>query len=636
MPTLLDTAIQLSERGMAVVPIVKGQKRPTIKEWQSRRLSTDDLRALFAVADGTIGGIGVVTGALSDNRCVLDFDGEGWAAAFEYLTDCWPDMARTVTVTTGSGKRHLWIRVPDLPSDFTHQAYDRPDLHAVIDFRGNRTQAMVPPSIHPSGGVYEWTNDNREFITVPFAEISQWLHGWGGEQENRTGTTAGELQPGQRHDYLLKVAGSLRRQAMTAVEILPVLRAVNEKRCKPPKTDEELVHIANSVQKYPPAPQPPSPPAQAETQPVPRQRRSTKSVDLIAFLTQQGYAFRINECDDSLECNGQRMSEVMRAEVRAALRDAGYPKLLTAAEDAYLAEAGRHKYHPVRQYLDSLDYDGGVWIKTLADYFQNGQGVFPVYLRKWLIGACARAFTGCQNATLVLDGPQGIGKSHFVEWLCPIPGMYLDLGINPENKDDKITLISKWIWEVGELTSTIRRSDVDALKGFLSRQTVTVRPPYGHYDIVKPALACFIGTVNNSSGFLSDPTGSRRFWVCTLEGIGWAYIRLNKHDIWAEAMAAYRNGESWRLSGEEAQQASVINEQYEISDPVEAFLQKCFTITHSPTDWLPTVELLTTMQTAGLLGNTRSLSMGLSATMKRLGVDKARFNGQLGYRGVRS
>jgi hypothetical protein len=628
MQTLLDTALYLSDKGLAVVPIIKGQKRPALPEWQSHKRSRDDLQSIFENSNGTIGGIGVVTGHLSGNRCVLDFDGEGWAGAFDYLTDCWPDMAQTVTVKTGSGRRHLWIHIPDLPADFTHEEFARPDLNAVIDLRGNRTQAVVPPSLHPSGNRYEWANDNSDFIAVPFAEITRWLREWAGDKATRTGNGDGDLQPGMRHDYLLKVAGSLRRQGMTAVEMLPVLRSVNEQRCKPPKSDEELVHIANSVQKYKPA--------ALGAAPAPK-RPSTipKSADLIGFLTEHGYQFRMNECDDSLECNKQRMSDVLRAEVRAVLRDAGYRKHLLAAEDAYLAEAGRHKYHPVREYLDSLEWDGAAWIETLASYFTNAQGVFPVYLRKWLIGAVARAYEGCQNATLVLDGTQGIGKSHFVKWLCPIPGMYLDLGINPENKDHQIILISKWIWEVGELTSTIRRADVDALKGFLSREWVTVRPPYGHYDIVKPALACFIGTVNNSSGFLSDPTGSRRFWACTLEGIEWGYTGLNKHDVWAEAAAAYHNGEPWRLSADEAQRTRVINEQYEIGDPVEAFLQKCFTITSNPTDWVATVDLLTTMQEAGLQGNTRSNSMALAATMKRLGLDKSRWDNKMGYRGVR-
>ena len=433
MATLLDTALYLCDKGLAVVPIVKGQKRPTIGEWQSHKRDRDDLQSIFENSNGTIGGIGVVTGHLSGNFCcVLDFDNEGWAGAFDYLTDCWPEMARTVTVRTGSGKRHLWIHIPDLPEDFTHEEFARPDLKAVIDLRGNRTQTVVPPSLHPSGNRYEWANDNSDFVSVPFAEIIRWLREWAGDKATRTGPTNGDgdLQPGMRHDYLLKVAGSLRRQGMTAVEMLPVLRSVNEERCKPPKSDEELVHIANSVQKYKPA----APPEPAEPGAAPAQKRPStipKSTDLIAFLGEHGYQFRMNECDDSLECNKQRMSDVLRAEVRAVLRDAGYRKHLLAAEDAYLAEAGRHKYHPVREYLDSLEWDGAAWIETLASYFTNAQGVFPVYLRKWLIGAVARAYEGCQECNAGVGRHAGNRQVTFRQVAVPHPWHVPRLGYQP-------------------------------------------------------------------------------------------------------------------------------------------------------------------------------------------------------------
>ena len=101
--------------------------------------------------------------------------------------------------------------------------------------------------------------------------------------------------------------------------------------------------------------------------------------------------------------------------------------------------------------------------------------------------------------TLVLDGPQGIGKSFLVRWLCPKERYYIEGGINTEDKDSLIRLASKWIWEVGELQATTRKADREALKDFISRRDVTVRPAYGRYDIVKPALASFIVTINELS-----------------------------------------------------------------------------------------------------------------------------------------
>ena len=174
-------------------------------------------------------------------------------------------------------------------------------------------------------------------------------------------------------------------------------------------------------------------------------------------MTALGYTFRVNKCDDSLEVNGERMSDVTRAAIRSQLRDLGYGKYLAAAEDAVLAHAGTHAYHPVRDYLAGLTWDGQWHISRLAGHFQDSNQIFGAYLRHWLIGAVARADTGAQNAVLVLDGAQGIGKSLFARWLCPLPGMFLDGGIDPDSRDAAVLAMRSWIWEVSELGATTRR-----------------------------------------------------------------------------------------------------------------------------------------------------------------------------------
>ncbi len=114
--------------------------------------------------------------------------------------------------------------------------------------------------------------------------------------------------------------------------------------------------------------------------------------------------------------------------------------------------------------------------------------------------------------------------------------MFVDSGISPDEKDCSLLALRAWTWEISELGATTRRADVEALKAFLSREQFTVRPAYGHYEIVKPALASFIGTVNNSTGIFSDPTGSRRFWAMTITRLDWSYSEhMDVHEVWAEA-----------------------------------------------------------------------------------------------------
>ena len=387
----------------------------------------------------------------------------------------------------------------------------------------------------------------------------------------------------------------------------------------------------------PPAAQGPTGSAAATTPRIPSpRRREVKSTDLLDFLRAAGYVFRLNACDDSIEVNGERMTDLLRAEIRCRLRDAGYGKYLAAAEDAYHAHAKQRAYHPVREYLENLTWHGEPAIARLSACFADKHGVFPTYLRKWLIGAVARAFTGCQNTMLVLDGAQGLGKSEFARWLCPLPNLFSDSSINPDDKDDKLKAMQTWVWEVKELGSTIRRADVESLKSFLTCNVFSVRPAYGRHDVRKPGLASFIGTLNQSAGIFNDATGSRRFMTTTLTSIDWSYrAHLEPHQVWAEAHAAYRAGEAWVFSAAESARAQQINDEYYVADAVEDLLRKYFHVDPANRDrWMSSADILKILQDQGLHGTSRALAMNLSTTMSRLKCERIRQRNEWGYFGI--
>ena len=270
------------------------------------------------------------------------------------------------------------------------------------------------------------------------------------------------------------------------------------------------------------------------------QRKVYQTKDYIKALKKLGYTFRMRELDNRIELNGNPIEDHIENEIVNSMVDHGFQVQMTIRVISEVA--GKNKYHPIKNYLDSLTHDGGNYIEELASYFSDVYGMFPVWLRKWLIGAVAKVYEAAQNPMLVLDGPQGIGKSEFVRWLAsPLTEYYIESPINTNDKDCYIRLISNWIWEVSELGTTTRKSDYEALKAFLTTRKVTVRKPYGKGDIERPALASFIGTINNSSGIFSDPTGSRRFLTSRIPTIVWDYSKdLEPDQIWAEAMAAYK------------------------------------------------------------------------------------------------
>lgn len=173
--TLLDFALEYHDRGLAVVPIGKGKKSPVVKNWQTEKLDRAGLEYLFNNGHN-VNGLGVVTGQLSGNLVCLDFDGEGWQPAFEHFLHCWGELENAPIVETGSGKRHIYITIPDLPNDFTRKTFARGN--AAIELRGNRMQALLPPSLHPSGGRYHWVTQEADLPQVKFDDIRAWLSDW--------------------------------------------------------------------------------------------------------------------------------------------------------------------------------------------------------------------------------------------------------------------------------------------------------------------------------------------------------------------------------------------------------------------------------------------------------------------------
>jgi putative DNA primase/helicase len=228
----------------------------------------------------------------------------------------------------------------------------------------------------------------------------------------------------------------------------------------------------------------------------------------------------------------------------------GRPRVI----DAMRIVAHRNLFHPVREYLEGLAWDGVPraerWLEDYCAVVPTSSehaGLVRSVAKKWLLSCVARAMKpGCKVDTmLILEGRQGIGKSTALSALAG-EGLHTDSAIDFDSREACQILQGVWIFELAELDAILRR-DTSTIKAFLSRGSDRFRAPYGRTPETVPRSVVFCGTVNHG-GYLRDTTGNRRFWVVRCEGpLDTGGLRASRDALWAEAVHLYRQGESWHL-----------------------------------------------------------------------------------------
>ena len=217
--------------------------------------------------------------------------------------------------------------------------------------------------------------------------------------------------------------------------------------------------------------------------------------------------------------------------------------------------ADNRRFNPLLDYLNGLpEWDGVERVDTLLiDYLGASDNKYVrAVTRCTLIGAIKRAYEpGCKfDNVLVLDGKPGIGKSTL---LRKLGGQFFSDSLTLTDTRDKTAaekLQGIWIMEIGEMQGT-RKSDVDAVKGFISRQVDEYRPAYARTVEKRPRTSIMCGTTNSTTGFLRDTTGNRRFWPVLVSGQGTVSVfelsQATIDQIWSETIGLYEMGEDCYL-----------------------------------------------------------------------------------------
>ena len=219
--------------------------------------------------------------------------------------------------------------------------------------------------------------------------------------------------------------------------------------------------------------------------------------------------------------------------------------------------ADDRSYHPVREFLDALpEWDKVPRVDTLLiDYLGADDTPYVrAVTRKTLCGAVCRVLSpGCKFDTmLVLNGPQGVGKSTLISRLA---GDWFSDSLNLSDTKDKTAaekLQGYWIMEIGELAG-LKKAEVETLRSFLSRQNDIYRASFGRRATPHLRQCVFFGTTNAEKGYLRDTTGNRRFWPVKTPGgsrkHSWELSSEDIRQIWAEVLVYVKAGERLYLDG---------------------------------------------------------------------------------------
>ena len=259
---------------------------------------------------------------------------------------------------------------------------------------------------------------------------------------------------------------------------------------------------------------------------------------------------------------------------------------------------------------------------------EQEQMLWHLYLKKWLVGMVASWISDdvVNNVILVLIGEQGAYKTTWFNYLLPPPlkqYFYTKTNANRMSKDDILTL-AQYALVCCEELDTMRPAELNQLKAAVTMPSIDERAAYAHYHEHRKHIASFCGT-GNSTQFLSDPTGNRRWLPFEVESI----VSPRDHPfhyegIYSQALALYESGFQYWFTKEEIQELNRHNREFETPRLEHELVDLYF---RRPTD----SELGEFMSVARAL---QMISNGISQKLSAVNVGRA-FS-DLGFKRVRT
>lgn len=350
------------------------------------------------------------------------------------------------------------------------------------------------------------------------------------------------------------------------------------------------------------------------------------SVDtILAALADFGYTFVYNELSKEAEIiddegNINLLDDYIFSRIIIQLWREGY-KISEGTLHRIIMGAAAEPYHPIKKYFESLPvWDGTDHIAALAKIVQiedMGIGLrakWPEYLKKWLVAAAAQATIekATNHTCLVLVGGQGLGKTTFLNALCPEPLVHLRYSghIRVGEKDTENLLAERFLINIDDQLDLMH--DLKKLKSMFTMEKVVNRKAYTKFSPSRPRIASFVASVN-STQFLTDDE-NRRYLIVFVNDIYLDKLHMvNREQLWAQVKYLLESGFRYWFDKEENSVISRVNDMFRIRTEEEELITKYFEKGEEP---MMQTEIFDYLQSRT---NAKLNSKKLTEALKKLG-----------------
>lgn len=277
------------------------------------------------------------------------------------------------------------------------------------------------------------------------------------------------------------------------------------------------------------------------------------------------YEFRRNEITRYIEDRGKILKQkdfnTIFISAKKAIDDVTYEMVERLVNSDFTPD-----YNPIIEFFASyIDRTSTTSIDELFGTIGTTDPVFAKHFgRKWLVGLIASIHGEHSPLMLILSGSlQNTGKTEWFRRLLPteLRPYYAESKLDA-GKDDEILMTQKLLIMDDEMGGKNKKEE-KRIKELLSKQTFSLREPYGrnNVDLLRIAVLC---ATTNDNQILTDPTGNRRMIPIPVISINQsAYNKIDKVDVIMEAYHLWKSGFDWRLTKEEIATLSIHGDQFQ-------------------------------------------------------------------------